>query len=365
MVRHGDCRTWRLVSNSFLFVHFCYLLTSRLFLSAASHDHRGDRYVSLFVFGGIPSGAFINWMDWDAVDELLGQTMNEGFVDTADWMNKLHIGRGASAAEKYDWSRYVLGECLQYQEGEEDLDTNPRFRLADLKVSLQELVQGQRVLCPHYSHSDVMKYMKVLWTLLKPEPQSADGGVLFVFCDHEGCSSSFCIDGFCIDVIWDLHPEIHAEIIAMYKGAYDEHRYDLRKEFISDLSRHFFLNRGDIVVCEDGSVYGKQMEFWTENALSPETAPYLFTPTEENRASWQTDHIMHVHSGVAGDVTGLLERASRQPSDYINTILYPEQTSDGFIADSERNAFKSVNKCALAKHLRGPEYEFGSNNCTI
>ena len=151
----------------------------------------------------------------------------------------------------------------------------------------------------------------------------------------------------------------------MYKGAYDEYRYDLRKEFISDLSRHFFLNRGDIVVCEDGSVYGRQKEFWTENALSPETAPYFFIPTEENRASWQTDHIMHVTGGVAGDVVGLLERTSRQPSDYINTILYPEQTSDGFIADSARNAFKSVNKCALAHLLRGPEYEFGSNNCTI
>ena len=304
-------------------------------------------------------------MEWDAVDELLGHTMNEGFENPADWKSKLHIGSGATAAEKYDWSRYVLGECLQYQEGEQDLDTNPRFRLADLKVSLQELVQGQRVLCPHYSHSDLIKYMKVLWTLLKPEPQSADGGVMFVFCDHEGCSSSFCIDGFCIDVIWDLHEEVHAEIIAMYKGAYDEPRYDLRKEFISDLYRHFFLNRGDIVVCEDGSVYGKEMKFWTPSAPSPETAPYLFTPTEENRASWQTDHIMHVPGGVAGDVTGLLQRTSRQPSDYINTILYPEQTSDGFIADSARNAFKNVNKCALAHHLRDPGDESGSDNCTI
>ena len=304
-------------------------------------------------------------MEWDAVDELLGHTMNEGFVDPADWMSKLSIGRGATAAEKYDWSRYVLGECLQYQEGEKDLDTNPRFRLADLNVSLQELVQGQRVLCPHYSHSDLMKYMKVLWTFLKPEPQSTDCGVMLVFCDHEGCSSSFCIDGFCIDVIWTLHSEVHAEIIAMYKGAYDEHRYDLRKEFISDLSRHFFLNRGDVVVCEDGSVYGKDKEFWIESDTLTSTAPYLFTPTEENQASWQTDNIMHVREGVAGDVSGLLGKLARQPSDYINTILYPEQTSDGFIADSARNAFKSVNKCALAHLLRGPENEFGSDNCTI
>jgi hypothetical protein len=188
---------------------------------------------------------------------------------------------------------------------------------------------------------------------------------MFVLCDHEGCSSSFCLDGFCIDVIWDLHKDVHAEIIAMYKGAYDDDRYDLRKDFISDLSRHFFLNRGDIVVCEDGSVYGKEMKFWTPSAPSPETAPYLFTPTEENRASWETDHIMHVPEGVAGDVVGLLGRTSKQPSDYINTILYPEQTSDGCIADSARNAFKNVNKCALAHHLRDPGDESGSDNCTI
>jgi len=307
-------------------------------------------------------------MEWDAVDELLGVTMNEGFVDPADWRSKLHIGNGSSAAENYDWSRYVLGECLQYQEGDTDLDTNPRFRLADLNVSLHELVQGQRVLCPHYSHSDLMKYMKVLWTFLKPEPQSTDCGVMLVFCDHEGCSSSFCIDGFCIDVIWHLHEDVHKEIIAMHKAAYDEHRYDLRKDFINDLSRLFFLNRGDVVVCEDGSVYGKEKEFWipTWTDTLTGTAPYLFTPTEENQASWQTDNIMHVREGVAGDVTGLLGKLAKQPSDYINTILYPEETSDGFIADGTRNAFKNVNKCALAHLLRGPVNESGTETwCTI
>ena len=112
-------------------------------------------------------------------------------------------------------------------------------------------------------------------------------------------------------------------------------------------------------------MYGRRQEFWTENAASPCPTEYYCTPTEENLGSWEGDGIMHVPGGVAGDVTGVLTGFCKLPSDYINTILYPEATSDGFIEGSARNAFKNVNKCALAKKYWGKEYKAGTDNCTV
>ena len=117
---------------------------------------------------------------------------------------------------KYDTARWVLGKCLEYQESDEDLDTIPRFRLKDWRVKLDELAQGDRLLVPSYSHTDLLKFMKILWHFLKPEYEERKGNMhqllKFVCVDHEGCSSSFLINGFALDVVWTLSANVDQEI---------------------------------------------------------------------------------------------------------------------------------------------------------
>ena len=117
---------------------------------------------------------------------------------------------------KYDAARWVLGKCLEYQESDEDLEALPRFRLKDWNVKLTELAQGDRLLVPSYSHTDLLKFIKILWFFLKPEHEERDGKLhqvlKLVSVDHEGCSSSFLINGFAFDVVWILSASLDHEI---------------------------------------------------------------------------------------------------------------------------------------------------------
>ena len=110
----------------------------------------------------------------------------------------------------------MLGKCLEYQESDEDLNASPRFRLKDWCVELHELVQGERLLVPRYSHRDLLKFIKILWFFLKPEYEERDGKLhqvlKLVSVAHEGCSSSFLMNGFAFDVVWTLSANLDHEI---------------------------------------------------------------------------------------------------------------------------------------------------------
>ena len=161
-------------------------------------------------------GAFLIWEEWEAVDALL-QKLTLKWKPDGKWISGLsNFSRNNDDASKYDTARWVLGKCLEYQESDEDLDTIPRFRLKDWRVKLDELAQGDRLLVPSYSHTDLLKFIKILWCFLKPEYEERKGNMhqvlKFVCVDHEGCSSSFLINGFALDVVWTLSANVDQEI---------------------------------------------------------------------------------------------------------------------------------------------------------
>ena len=110
----------------------------------------------------------------------------------------------------------MLGKCIEFEESDEDPEDLPRFRLKDWNVKLSELSQGDRVLVPRYSHIDLLKLIKILWFFLKPEHEERDGRVhqvlKLVSVRQEGCSSSFLINGFAFDVVWNLSASLDHEI---------------------------------------------------------------------------------------------------------------------------------------------------------
>ena len=103
------------------------------------------------------------------------------------------MGFGRDPSVKYEWNRWTLGMCLEYQESDEDLDSNPRFRLKDWNIKMQELRPGHRLLLPHHSPQHFKILVKILWNYLKPERTvEADQQLMKVVAvDHEGPSSSY------------------------------------------------------------------------------------------------------------------------------------------------------------------------------
>ena len=277
---------------------------------------------------------------------------------------------GNSAADKYDHGRYVLRQCIEYQESDLDLEENSRFRLKDWYVNLDELRQGQRALVPHYSHSDLIKFIKILWNMLQPK-LGADGKHMMsiVPVDHEGCSSSMIINGFAVDICWDLSEDLHKEVVAMWDACGHSGMFAKRVEFVNALMRLFFLNRSDVVVVEDGPSVGGEDEFWTEELPGPQDMPRLlpkfnFQVPGEGAEYWYTDRTFHSSDVEVGDVLGILHNYGRHPSDFICTISYPKKDPRNEDA-KHRNEFKKVNKCAWATHFWGGERSDTHPECTV
>ena len=340
VARHGECRTWR------------------------TQDEPRRRNFSFRVGALGP-----NWQEWGDVDTLLGEVLHQGYDEVQGWEEEMkrNIGRGESDAEKYDWARYVLGTCMLYQESEEHMTTNPRFRLKDYLVDIKELRQGERVLLPYYSHRDLMNLIKLLWNLLKPaRSETGENHLLIVAVDHEGCSSSFWIEGFMVDIVWTLCSELHEEIQKTYDAVSEGDKFEVRKALVDDLMRLFLLNRGDVAVVEDGSLVGRGKDWWTSAVNEAGKTVSVFTPPSvKNQESWETQRAFQHTKDVPGDVTGLLGHYGKLPSDYILTLAYPDETELGYCTENQRNAFKKCNKCALAmyfwKETRGDLVD----DCTI
>ena len=167
----------------------------------------------------IAGGAFLIWREWREVDALLKQLTLE-WKPNDEWVSQLpSFYSRMDESCRYDAARWVLGKCFEYQESDEDLEALPRFRLKDWNIKLTELTQGDRLLVPKYSHTDLLKFIKILWFFLKPEHEERDGMLhqvlKFVSVAHEACSTSFLINGFAFDVVWTLNPSLEHEIKVM------------------------------------------------------------------------------------------------------------------------------------------------------
>ena len=293
-------------------------------------------------------GVLLQWAEWNSIDTLLGEILTTAWSQGGDF----NVGAGKTPAQRYDWGRYVLGRCIEYQESDVDIEDHPRFRLKDWHVELEELRQGQRALVPHYSHSDLIKFIKILWNMLRPVTKGGEFELSIVAVDHEGCSSSMLINGYAVDILWTLTPDLHTEVQTMWDSCGHPGMFAKRCSFVDDLMRLFFLNRSDIVVVEDGACVGGRDSFWraaldvdSEVGLLPKLN---FQVPDEGGQDWMQDGTFHSQVLEVGDVIGILHNYGRQSSDFICTLSYPDKdptAGEGM----HRDEFKKVNKCALAK----------------
>ena len=113
--------------------------------------------------------------------------------------------------------------------------------------------------CSQDSNQHLKDLIKLLWTHLKPEIVLREDGtteqkIKLIAVDHEGCSSSFFMHGFSVDIVWDLAGAVEQEVRSLHRACGLGSSIENRAAFTKDLMRLFILNRTDVIVVEDDNV---------------------------------------------------------------------------------------------------------------
>ena len=230
------------------------------------------------------------------------------------------------------------------------------MRLADDNCSLEECVVGGRTLVPYYSATHFYKFVVTLVGTMRTKTKDK---VLLCGVDHEGCSSSFDLHGYPLNVVWEPCQHFQNEVAKLHDRAGMQHIVELRRTLIKELCRVLFLNRPNVLWIEDGCLLGKA-EYWDiektdEGSVvkfaAPKTCP---DGVEEDELVYYSAESQH-----RGDLTALLQSISKGSEDSISTIMWPDYlTTPG---KEHMCAFKKIQNCAMHRD-KPPFYQTA---CTL
>lgn len=229
------------------------------------------------------------------------------------------------------------------------LQAGTRMRLSDDNCSLDECFVGGRTLVPLYSGTHFYRFVVTLVGIMRTPPDDPVSGQAYLLCgvDHEGNSSSYDLNGFLLNVVWEPSAHVRGQVAKLHSACGMDHMVKLRRTLINALCRVLFLNRPNVIWIEDGCVL-RQDEFYhveeTKDGMMVTNTIPANCPEGMSRDNdvYYSDKAEH-----HGDLFGLLSSFAIKDSDYISTIMWPESvTTEG---KEGMCAFKNILKCAMPR----------------